>query len=361
MKKKRYQFFISSTYTDLIEERKSIIHQILETENIPVGMEFFPSSDKDQFSYISELIEQSDFFFLILAARYGSIVKGEEISFVEREYNFAKEKNIPVYVFLHSEPQEIPSNKSEEKVSSKRKLANLRKRVSDGHLVSFWNDLLSLTKAISATLDSIQNKNDRPGWVRTTDFQNDKTESQNTIELKNSEIALLQKELSEVKELVYQNDSVVFWQRPIAINVDVTVFEIDSPRMRHLDQVVQYTCLKWFMIIAKYIISRDTIISNRDIQSCIRGQLLEDPIYIDAFIKQSFESGDLSDYELHFDVDDREINIIKRFLMNENLIEERIIEGIDFSDYPWRLTQKGVQSFYKLLDYTKQYISQLSI
>ncbi|MCG9056140.1 DUF4062 domain-containing protein [Laribacter hongkongensis] len=39
MKSTKYQVFLSSTYSDLVEERESIIKAILEMYHIPIGME----------------------------------------------------------------------------------------------------------------------------------------------------------------------------------------------------------------------------------------------------------------------------------------------------------------------------------
>lgn len=42
---KKYQVFISSTYTDLIEERKKVQNTILSMMQFPVGMELFSAAD----------------------------------------------------------------------------------------------------------------------------------------------------------------------------------------------------------------------------------------------------------------------------------------------------------------------------
>ena len=49
---KRYQVFVSSTYSDLREERKSIIEVLLNAKFIPAGMELFSASNDEQFEYI---------------------------------------------------------------------------------------------------------------------------------------------------------------------------------------------------------------------------------------------------------------------------------------------------------------------
>ena len=44
---KKLQIFVSSTYTDLIEERQAAVEAILEAGLIPAGMELF-KADKPQ-------------------------------------------------------------------------------------------------------------------------------------------------------------------------------------------------------------------------------------------------------------------------------------------------------------------------
>jgi hypothetical protein len=44
---KKYQIFISSTFTDLVEERQLALKAILDLGHIPSGMEAFPAIDMD--------------------------------------------------------------------------------------------------------------------------------------------------------------------------------------------------------------------------------------------------------------------------------------------------------------------------
>lgn len=70
---KKYQFFISSTYEDLKEERNKAIQAILTMNQFPIGMEMFSAADDDQWKIIKEAIDSSDFYILIIGNRYGSI------------------------------------------------------------------------------------------------------------------------------------------------------------------------------------------------------------------------------------------------------------------------------------------------
>ncbi|QLQ19617.1 MAG: DUF4062 domain-containing protein [Exiguobacterium profundum] len=64
---KKFQVFISSTYEDLIEERKSVEETIIRSGDIPVGMEAFPAADDEQFEFIKTIIDACDYYVLIIA------------------------------------------------------------------------------------------------------------------------------------------------------------------------------------------------------------------------------------------------------------------------------------------------------
>lgn len=52
---KRYQVFISSTYSDLKSERQTVMQTLMEMDCIPAEMELFPSIDEDQWEYIKRV------------------------------------------------------------------------------------------------------------------------------------------------------------------------------------------------------------------------------------------------------------------------------------------------------------------
>ena len=69
---KRHQVFVSSTFADLQEERQTVMQVLLEADCIPAGMELFPASG-ELWELIQNVIEESDYYVVILAGRYGSI------------------------------------------------------------------------------------------------------------------------------------------------------------------------------------------------------------------------------------------------------------------------------------------------
>ncbi|MCJ2077237.1 DUF4062 domain-containing protein [Methylobacterium sp. E-016] len=115
---KKYQIFISSTYTDLIDVRREIAKAVLRQTEIPAAMEDFGSIDKKALDYIKEVIDQCDYYVLIIAGRYGSSDE-TGISYTEQEYDYAVLKSKTVLVFIRKNVGDIPSSDVDtEKASS---------------------------------------------------------------------------------------------------------------------------------------------------------------------------------------------------------------------------------------------------
>src|SRR5258705_4469674 len=110
MKDKKLQVFVSSTYSDLKEERQAAVEAILSSGHIPAGMELFSAGDESQMAVIERWIDESDVYLLILGGRYGSIDKKTGKSYTHLEYEYASMKKKPLFAVVISE------NALEEKV-----------------------------------------------------------------------------------------------------------------------------------------------------------------------------------------------------------------------------------------------------
>src|ERR1700751_4385994 len=89
--KRKLQVFVSSTYSDLREERQAAVEAILTAGHIPAGMELFAAGDQSQMNVIKRWIDESDVFLLILGGRYGSIDPKSKKSYIQLEYEYACE------------------------------------------------------------------------------------------------------------------------------------------------------------------------------------------------------------------------------------------------------------------------------
>jgi hypothetical protein len=86
---RRYQVFVSSTFQDLQDERREVMTALLELKCIPSGMELFPAANEDQWSLIKKVIDDCDYYVVIIGGRYGSVHPKTGISYTEMEYQYA--------------------------------------------------------------------------------------------------------------------------------------------------------------------------------------------------------------------------------------------------------------------------------
>src|SRR5258708_8146271 len=108
---KRYQVFVSSTYADLKEERQKVIRTVMEMDCIPAGMELFPAADEEQFQFIKRVIDDCDYYLLIIGGRNGSIDE-TRISYTEKEYEYAVNIGLKIIPLILQNPHPIPPPKS---------------------------------------------------------------------------------------------------------------------------------------------------------------------------------------------------------------------------------------------------------
>ena len=151
MNNKRYQVFISSSYADLKDERKEIMQTIKELNCFPIGYEIFPASDTEPFEFAKSIIDESDYYVLIIAGRYGGIA-GDGLGYTEKEFDYAKKKGIPILAFIKKDIDSIPNDKKEQDYERRKKLKAFRDKVTYGRLACFWDNTSELTSKIQLSL-----------------------------------------------------------------------------------------------------------------------------------------------------------------------------------------------------------------
>ncbi|RHQ95685.1 DUF4062 domain-containing protein [Ruminococcus sp. AF21-3] len=193
MDDKKFQIFISSTYEDLIEERRAVQDAILSMYHFPVGMELFGATSDDQWKVIQDTIDSSDYYVLIIAHRYGSLITAGEyagISYTEREFLYAKESGVPILAFIRTEDSGLPKyvDKDTEIVA---KLNRFKHDAMTDRTVTWWANKDELASKVTASLYKEFNKTKRPGWIRTDKFD---------IEASYAEILQLNKQVRQLQE-----------------------------------------------------------------------------------------------------------------------------------------------------------------
>ena len=161
---KKYQVFVSSTYQDLIEERQHVIHALLELDCIPSGMELFPAADEDQWSLIRSVIDDCDYYLVIVGGRYGSTdVTGK--SYTQLEYEYAISTGKPVIGFVHGRPGSLTMDRTEQTDEGRAKLNAFRSLVQK-KICKFWTTADELSAVVTTSLISLTKSRPARGWVR---------------------------------------------------------------------------------------------------------------------------------------------------------------------------------------------------
>lgn len=163
---KRYQVFVSSTYADLQDERSKVIQTLMEMDCIPAGMELFPAMDEEQFEFIKKIIDDCDYYLLIIGARYGSTSEDDGLSYTEKEYRYAKDKGMKVIALVHGEPDQLPVAKTDRDPTLYDKLVAFRKDVCTNRLVRFWHSAAELPGLVALNLPKTIKAYPAIGWVR---------------------------------------------------------------------------------------------------------------------------------------------------------------------------------------------------
>ncbi|MER9275987.1 DUF4062 domain-containing protein [Mesorhizobium sp. M0522] len=197
---KRYQVFVSSTYSDLKSERQRVIQTLMEMDCIPAVMELFPAADEQQWEFIKKVIEDSDYYILILGGKYGSMTS-EGISYTEKEFDYASSIGLRILPFIHESPQELPVSKSEVDADLRQKLGAFRDKAMRDRLVKFWSNEKELPGLVALSLPKTIKTYPAVGWVRADKIASDDLIQQiGKLQAKNIELS------TTISNMPYRNE-----------------------------------------------------------------------------------------------------------------------------------------------------------
>ncbi len=174
MDSKRYQVFISSTYADLVKERHEIATTLQKAGHIPTGMELFPPADKSAWEVIKGVIEECDYYMIIIGFRYGSTVTRAQLgdhelfgsdrvlSYTCLEYRFAKSLGKPILALIRR-PSPAGRRVAED---NPRRLEALRRAVRENRTVGMWQNIADLKDSVRDGLKQLIGDRPERGWVR---------------------------------------------------------------------------------------------------------------------------------------------------------------------------------------------------
>ena len=242
---KKLQVFVSSTYTDLIEERQAAVEAILDAGHIPAGMELFKAGNESQLKTIYKWIDESDVYMLILGGRYGSVESKSGKSYTQLEYEYALSKNIPVFsvVINNSYLTQKINSMGYDKVTEQDNPDKYKsfKEFVISKIIREVSDSKDIQIAIHSTLNEFINEYDLTGWIRnskendTNQLLKDNTNLLKENNLLNKQIQKLQEQLNAKSKEQFGNFS---FDELVKKRSEFHKIIIASPYFREMEQTL---------------------------------------------------------------------------------------------------------------------------
>lgn len=138
---------------------------LLELNCMPAGMELFPAANDDQWNWIKKVIDESDYYIVIIAGRYGSTSKITGLSYTEMEFRYAIEKRKPVIAFIHENPSSLPAKHYESNQEGRDKLNKFQEFVQS-RLCKYWTTPADLGAKVSRSLTQLIKQYPSAGWIK---------------------------------------------------------------------------------------------------------------------------------------------------------------------------------------------------
>jgi hypothetical protein len=113
---------------------------------------------------IKSLIDDCDYYVVIVAGKYGS-ENDEGVSYTRKEYEYAVEKGKPVIAFLHRDPDALDRRDTETDPKTQEKLEQF-KALCRTRLCSEWETPADLAAKVTTSLVKLMKRHSAVGWIR---------------------------------------------------------------------------------------------------------------------------------------------------------------------------------------------------
>jgi len=319
---KKYHVFVSSTYTDLKDERWAAIQALLRMGHIVSGMEWFPAVDMEQFEYIKTQIDVCDYYVLIIAGRYGS-VSPNGLSYTEMEYDYAVAKGLPVFALIHQHPEKLPMEYCDIEPEARKKFIAFREKVRTGRLVEWWNKKEDISAKLPLSMLEAIRVRPAVGWVRA-----DKVATEEILQ----EINELRKKYIKMQEKLkgYEAKKSSDFAELAALDEEFSIsgsYVTNTPPITFQDFSISLSWLDIFYAVADAIKNGKTY--DHSLPQEVRYYIL------DHLKKKTAEDIDMSNGE----ISSEDYNTIIVQLKSHDLIKE--VASREYYCNMYKLTEKG--------------------
>ncbi|TAK98755.1 MAG: DUF4062 domain-containing protein [Verrucomicrobia bacterium] len=327
--KRRYQVFVSSTYEDLKEERQHVLQALLETKCIPLGMELFPAASVEQWQLIRRVIEECDYYIVIVAGRYGSLSESG-VGYTEMEFDYAVSMGKPVIGFYHKNPDSLPGSKLEKTDAGRERLKAFADKVKK-KLCRPWNSPAELGSAVkSAVLHELE-FNPRPGWIRA-----DAVLDSDAVEKLKQKIADLEERLKKRKV----PPTTTFPDGAESVVLNIAVHDYVDPELPEgktwQDIEIEYK-ITWdkLLLLVKDELLQETSLSG--IRKAVASHLAK------HLYSERLQNFGKKYPEFKCSIALSQVDVVLKTLMARKLVTLRVVDnGFDQETF-WKFTPKGLQ------------------
>jgi hypothetical protein len=129
-------------------------------------MEMFPATDDDAWTLIQRVIDESDYYLLVVGGKYGTLDPKEDISYTEHEFDYAVAAKKPIIAFLHGDLNSLTVEKSEKSEDMQNRLAEFRAKVETSKHVKYWTSPEQLAGMVALSFNKITRQSPGVGWMR---------------------------------------------------------------------------------------------------------------------------------------------------------------------------------------------------
>jgi len=166
---KKYFIYISSTDTNLKNEKIELCRLITELGAIPICMDGFDISEEEDRRIIRKSLESCDYFINITAFKRGEMIGSSSVS--ELEYSWAIKSRIPVFALIISDTARWKDSKKEKEEPAKMALEDFKAKLRQNSNIS-WNNIGDLKSKTLALISREMFLKPRQGWVPSDEMMN---------------------------------------------------------------------------------------------------------------------------------------------------------------------------------------------
>ncbi len=156
-----YDVMISSTFEDLVEHRAAAREAVLGHDLFPVSMENDSARAKDLIDSSLEMVEKAHAYIGLIGVRYGQTPKSadrndKKLSLTELEFRRARERGIPIYMFLMHPKHATTAEAVARGPGNKKKLAAFKELAKDARIYAEFMDVKDLRAKIAQSLPELR-------------------------------------------------------------------------------------------------------------------------------------------------------------------------------------------------------------